>query len=101
MKSKLSRIYVNVDSAVLKDFKGNTKSVEASELVERRYISAVYFHTLFIFATSKSRKYEIQRGEGDSLEQVELAEYIQDLFSASYAQFLLSFDTQDLIEAIS
>jgi hypothetical protein len=100
-EDKLSRIYVNVDSTVLKDFKGNAKSAEASELAERRYISAVYFHTLFIFATTKSRKYELQRGEGDSMQQVELSEYVQDLFSSSYAQFLLSFDMADLIEAIS
>lgn len=98
---KLSRIYINVDSTVLKDFKSNAKSAEASELAERRYISAVYFHTLFIFATTKSRKYELQRGEGETLHQVELADYVQDLFSSSYAQFLLSFDTADLVEAIS
>lgn len=100
-EDKLSRIYVNVDSKVLMDFKGNAKSPEASELAERRYISAVYFHTLFIFATTKSRKYELQRGEGEAMQQVELSDYVQDLFSSSYAQFLLSFDTADLVEAIS
>lgn len=100
-EDKLSRIYVNVDSTVLKDFKGNAKSTEANELAERRYISAVYFHTLFIFATTKSRKYELQRGEGESMQQVELSDYVQDLFSSAYAQFLLSFDTADLIDAIS
>lgn len=100
-EDKLSRIYVNVDSKVLMDFKGNAKSPEASEFAERRYISAVYFHTLFIFATTKSRKYELQRGEGEAMQQVELSDYVQDLFSTSYAQFLLSFDTADLVEAIS
>ena len=100
-EDKLSRIYINVDSTVLKDFKGSAKSAQAIELAERRYISAVYFHVLFIFATTKSRKYELQRGEGDSIQQVELSEYVQDLFSSSYAQFLLSFDTGDLIEAMS
>lgn len=97
---QLSRIYVNVDSTVLKDFKSNAKSPEASELAERRYITAVYFHTLFIFATTKSRKYELQQGDTGSLQQVELADYVQDLFSSAYAQFLLSFETADLIEAI-
>lgn len=100
-EDKLSRIYVNVDSTVLKDFKGSAKSAEASELADRRYISAVYFHVLFIFATTKSRKYELQRGEGESMQQVELSDYVQDLFSSAYAQFLLSFDTADLIDAIS
>jgi len=31
---------------------------------------------------------------------VELSEYISDPFSASYAQFLLNFDTADLLETL-
>lgn len=98
---KLARIYVNIDSTVLKDFRGKAKSAKMSELAERRYISAVYFQTLFLFATTKSRKYDFQRGEGDSREDVDLAEYVSDLFSSSYAQFLVNFDTADLLEAMA
>lgn len=97
---KLSRIYVNVDSRVLKDFNAGARSSEAVELAERRYISAVYFHTLFLFATTKSRKYDLRRGEGAEGEDVDVAEYVSDLFSASYAQFLMNFDTADLVEAV-
>jgi hypothetical protein len=97
---KLSRIYINVDSSVLKDFNRTAKSTEAIELTERRYVSTIYFHTLFLFATTKSRKYAMQRGDGEKPVDVDVAEYISDLFSASYAQFLLSFDTGDLIDAI-
>ena len=100
-EDQLSRIYVNVDSRVLKDFNTGARSSEAVELAERRYISAVYFHTLFLFATTKSRKYDLKRGDGPDSEEVDLAEYISDLFSSSYAQFLLNFDTGDLIEAVS
>lgn len=99
-EDKLARIYVNVDSAVLKDFNRNAKSVEAMEMAERRYVSTVYFHTLFLFAATKSRKYALQRDEGDSNVDVEVADYVADLFSNSYAQFLLSFDTADLIDAL-
>ena len=98
---QLSRIYVNVDSRVLKDFNTGARSSEAVELAERRYISAVYFHTLFIFATTKSRKYDLKRGVDQDSEEVELADYISDLFSSSYAQFLLNFDTASLIDAVS
>lgn len=100
-EDKLSRIYINVDSSVLKDFNRTAKSTEAIEFVERRYVSTVYFHTLFLFATTKSRKYALQRGDGEAPMDVEVAEYIADLFSSSYAQFLLSFDTADLIDAIA
>lgn len=99
-EDKLSRIYVNLDSSVLKDFNGGAKSTEAAELAERRYVSAVYFHTLFLFATTKSRKYDLRRGTEQAMEDVEVAEYISDIFSSSYAQFLLNFETADLIDAM-
>ena len=69
-------------------------------MTERRYVSAVYFHMLFLFATTKSGRYGIVKEQGES-EGVELADYLSDLFSTSYAQFLLNFDTADLLEAIS
>ena len=99
-EDKLSRIYVNLDSSVLKNFNGGAKSAEAAELAERRYVSAVYFHTLFLFATTKSRKYDLRRGTEQAMEDVEVAEYISDVFSSSYAQFLLNFETSDLIDAM-
>ena len=97
---KLSRICVNVDSKVLKDFNSSAKSSEAVELAERRYISSIYFHTLFLFATTKSRRYDLQRKEGETNRDVDVSDYISDLFSASYAQFLLNFDTTDLLDAL-
>ena len=98
---KLSRIYVNVDSKVLKDFNSGAKSSEAVEIAERRFISAVYFHTLFLFATTKSRKYDLRRGDDPSGGDVDLADYVSDLFASSYAQFLLNFDTTDMLEAVA
>jgi hypothetical protein len=97
---KLARIYVNVDSAVLKDFNRSAKSTDAVELAEKRYVSTVYFHTLFLFAATKSRKYALQQEKGEDSIDVEVADYVADLFSSSYAQFLLSFDTADLIDAL-
>ncbi|WP_447952387.1 hypothetical protein [Sphingopyxis chilensis] len=99
-EDKLAGIYINLDSSVLKDFKTKATSPEATELAERRYISAVYFHTLFLFATTRSRHYELARIEGEQREEVDLADYVSDLFKSSYAQFLLNFDTADLLEAL-
>ena len=56
--------------------------------------------TLFLFATTKSRKYDLRRGTEQTMEDVEVAEYIPDIFSSSYAQFLLNFETSTLIDAI-
>ena len=94
---------MNVDSKALKDFNSGARSSEAVEMAERRYISAVYFHTLFLFATTRSRRYNLRRGdegEGNGVE-VDLADYVSDLFSSSYAQFLLNFDTADMLEAVA
>jgi hypothetical protein len=99
-EDKLSRIYINVDSSVLKDFNSRAKSAEAAELAERRYVSAVYFHTLFLFATTKSRKYDLRREAGNASHDVDVAEYVADIFSSSYAQFLLNFETSDLMDAM-
>ncbi|HQV01861.1 MULTISPECIES: hypothetical protein [unclassified Novosphingobium] len=99
-EDKLAGIYINLDSSVLKDFKTKATSPEGVELAERRYISAVYFHTLFLFATTRSRHYELARIEGDEREDVDLADYVSDLFKSSYAQFLLNFDTADLMDAL-
>lgn len=99
-EDKLSTIFINLDSTVLRDFKSGARSSEAHELAERRYVSTVYFHTLFLFATTKSRKYSMTRGENQAEEPIEIADYVSDLFSTSYAQFLLNFDTGELIDAL-
>lgn len=97
----LSAVYVNMDSSALLNFRSSLKTPEAITVSEKRYFSAVYFHTLFLFAITRNRKYLIQREaeEMDSV-SVEITEYISDLFTNAYAQFLLSFDTQELINAL-
>ncbi|UXN67936.1 hypothetical protein N8A98_02460 (plasmid) [Devosia neptuniae] len=99
-EEKLSKIFVNLDSGVLRDFTAGAKSEEAIDVAKNRYISAVYFHTLFLFTTTRSRGYELVRGNGDSGVPVELDEYVSDLFGSAYAQFLLNFDTSSLIDAL-
>lgn len=97
----LSAVYVNMDSTALLNYRSGLKTAEAISVAEKRYFSAVYFHTLFLFAITKSRKYSLHREAHDSDDvSVELTDYISDLFTNSYAQFLLSFDTQELISAL-
>ena len=97
----LSTIYINMDSNVLLSYRARLKGEEAISAADRRYISAVYFHTLFLYTITKSQKYKISREEdGRGSNPVEETEYISDLFKISYAQFLLNFDTQELIAAL-
>ncbi|MEW4460011.1 hypothetical protein AB1K42_18125 [Roseibium algicola] len=97
----LSAVYINMDSTALLNYRGGLKTPEAITVAEKRYFSAVYFHTLFLFAITRNRKYLIQREAEDTESvSVEITEYISDLFTNAYAQFLLSFDTQELISAL-
>ena len=101
----LTAVYVNLDSRVLKDYKSKRrlKSREQMETAERRYISGVYFHTLFLYALNKSRGYEIRREaaeEGGEGEYQDLVSYLKDVFESAYAEFLLNFETSELMDAL-
>jgi hypothetical protein len=64
---KLQAIYINMDSSVLKSHKGRIKAIseEQIELAEKRYISSVDFHTLFLFTITRHRNYSVMRGDNE------------------------------------
>jgi hypothetical protein len=91
----LNRIYINMDSTVLKNFKTKHKNPneEQIELSNRKYYTAVYFHTLFLYTITKNRGYEIKKKSehNDNLEEVDLGQYLKDLFDNYYSTFILNF----------
>ena len=97
----LSAVYINMDSNVWLSHRTSLVKEEAITVAEKRYVSAVYFHTLFLYTITKNRKYSIvgQR-EPEGERNVDVTEYIADLFQTFYAQFLLNFDTQELVAAL-
>ena len=96
----LQKIYVNIDSAVLKDYKSALKSEEQFETAEKRYYTSVYFHTLFLFTISKNKKYSMKQGEGEDIKDIDLVEYVKDVFESYYAQFLLNFGMSELMQSL-
>lgn len=96
----LQAIYVNMDSKVLKDYKSTLKSAEQFEAAEKRYYTSVYFHTLFLFTISKNKKYSMKKEEGEQVKDVDLVEYVKDIFESYYAQFLLNFGMSDLVQSL-
>ncbi len=96
----LQAIYVNMDSKVLKDYKTTLKSAEQFEAAEKRYYTSVYFHTLFLFTISKNKKYSMKREEGEQFKDVEIFEYVKDVFESYYAQFLLNFGMSELVQSL-
>ncbi len=99
---KLERIYINMDSTVLKNFKSKTRNPneEQLEIANRKYIADVYFHTLFLYTITKNRKYKFIQEEDNKDIDVELNEYLKDLFESYYAAFLLNFDTDKIMQLV-
>ena len=100
--AKLSGVYINMDSNALLSHRAKLTKEEAIATAEKRYVSAVYFHTLFLYTITKNRKYGFvqQKAEESGEKEVDVTDYISDLFGTFYAQFLLNFDTQELIAAL-
>ena len=95
---RLERVYINMDSHVVKSHKSRLKapSEEQLDLVEKKYISSVYFHTLFLFTIAKSRNYQFRQEEGEK----DLTDFLKDIFANHYAEFLLSFGAEQLIASL-
>lgn len=97
----LKRIYVNMDSGVLLKHRSSLKSQEQIEVADKRYISSVYFHTLFLYTITRHRKYRMEReADNETTAEVSVSEYLSDLFQHHYAEFLLSFEMDQLMSAL-
>ncbi len=92
---KLEKIYINMDSTVFMNFKPKNPNEEQLELAQRKYIASVYFHTLFLYTITKNRKYKFRQEEDTGDSDVELDDYLKDLFASHYAEFILNFGTAD------
>ena len=97
-QEQLRAVYINMDSTVLRNYKsrlGNLAS-EQAELADKRYVSSVYFHAIFLYSISRSRKYEMKKAG----QEADLRDFLRDVFSASYAEFLLNFGMDQLIQTL-
>jgi hypothetical protein len=94
---KLEKIYINLDSTVLKNHKSKFNSSEQREKAEKEYIAKVYFHTLFLYSINKNSKYRILKGNEEE-EELEINEYLQSIFEHQYTSFLINFNMNELID---
>ncbi len=94
-EEKIEKIYINLDSTVLKNHKSKLKSNEKREIAEKEYIAKIYFHTLFLYSITQNSKYKIFQ-END--EELEINEYLQNIFKNEYTSFLINFNTNNLID---
>ena len=100
-KELLEKIFVNMDSRVLLDHRSKLSTAEQIEVAQKRYISAVYFHTVFLYGITKNRNYLVQRAaDGREPQEVTIGDYLRDVFESHYAEFLLNFEVQELMAAL-
>lgn len=102
-RESLERIYINMDSNVLKSFKSKYKHADENqlELADRKYISSVYFHTLFLYTITKNKKYKIMQDENGNPEEVGVGDYLKVLFESYYSEFILNFGgTNELMQGL-
>lgn len=96
---KLERIFINMDSNVLKNYKSRYRSEQALELADRKYISSVYFHSLMLFAITKQKKYEFSKIDATGEKVVaDLTDYLKDVFESHYSSFLLNYSMEELMQ---
>ena len=98
-EDRLDTIFINMDSSVLMSYKSKFKPIteEQIELADKKYISSVYFHSLFLFTIARQKEYEVTQGE----KEIELADFLKDIFSSHYTEFLLNFGTDELMSALA
>ncbi len=97
---ELEKIFINMDSSLLRTYKSKFDGDEALRVADNKYIAQVYFHTLFLFSILKQRNYNFSLNDDNRSEKT-LEEVLQDLFKSSYGEFLIRFGgTEELINAI-
>lgn len=96
----LEKIYINMDSKIFLDNRSKLKSENQIQAAEKRYLSAVYFHSLFIYMITKKRNYTLQIGKNGQQEDVSIDEYIRDVFDNYYSDFLLNFGMEELMQSL-
>lgn len=100
-KDELEKIFVNMDSSLLRSYKSKLYSDEALQVADNKYISQVYFHTLFLYGILKQKKMRFSLEDQQGEKPIEVEDLLRDLFKSNYCEFLLRFGgTEELIAAI-
>lgn len=98
---KLEKIFVNLDSHVYLNHRKKWKSEDQLLLSEKKYITGVYFHSLFLYMITKRKNYIISVEDiNGNEENVTIDDYIMDVFDSYYSDFLLNFGMEQLMGAL-
>jgi len=95
----LEKIYINLDSRVFLNYRTKLKNEDQLITAEKRYLTSVYFHVMFLYMITKKRGYELSKDNGEQ-ENITLDDYLSDVFNSSYAEFLLNFGSEQLMSVL-
>ena len=99
---KLETIYINMDSSVIKKFRAKLTNESQIIVADNRYVTTVYFHTLFLYLFLSKQKYSLQRETTDGQQNdVLIPEHLELLFGEIYSNFLMNFQMEALLESIA
>ena len=96
----LEKIVINLDSNVYLKFRNKQKSEDQIKIAEKRYISAVYFHAVFLYMIIKKKNYRLEVTRDGNEEEKTVDEFIRDLFDGFYSEFLLNFGMEQLMNSL-
>lgn len=97
----LKTIYVNIDCDVFLNHRKKLNSSEQIELAQRKFVASVYFHTIFLYMVTKKRGYTMQLPDASgNPSDVDVTDYVKEVFDSFYSEFLLNFGMEELINAI-
>ena len=96
----LEKIYVNLDSHVYLNHRKKLKNEEQIIMAQKRYITSVYFHSLFLYMITKKNNYKLARLKEEGEDDVTVDEYIRHVFDSYYSDFLLNFGMEQLMGAL-
>lgn len=101
----LKRVFINMDSAVLRNFMSKYKNPSQDQIsvANRKYFTSVYFHTLFLYTITKNRGYQIRQKSAatEDFEDIDIGSYLKDLFDNYYSTFILNFGgMEEMMEGI-
>ncbi|MFB5946403.1 hypothetical protein [Albibacterium profundi] len=96
----LEKIYVNIDSKVFLNHRKKLTNGDQIIVAQKRYIAAVYFHSLFLYMITKKKNYRLSLSIENNDEEITIDDYIRDVFDSYYSDFLLNFGMEQLIGSL-
>ncbi|WP_241330077.1 hypothetical protein [Chryseobacterium arthrosphaerae] len=97
---QLQEIFINLDSSVFLNHRSKLKGENQILTAEKKFITSVYFHTLFLYMITKKRKFSILKENGNDQDSVSIDDYLKDIFDNYYSDFLLNFGMEQLMSAL-